>query len=39
MDNVVGITSWSRSCEWRYPTVFTAIAEVKDWITNVTGTL
>ncbi|XP_016922706.1 trypsin-1-like [Apis cerana] len=34
-----GITSWSRSCEWRYPTVFTAIAEVKDWITNVTGTL
>ncbi|XP_006621327.2 trypsin-7-like isoform X2 [Apis dorsata] len=34
-----GITSWSRSCEWQYPTVFTAIAEVKDWITNVTGTL
>ncbi|KAG6801613.1 trypsin 5G1 [Apis mellifera caucasica] len=34
-----GITSWSRSCEWQYPTVFTAIAEVKDWIANVTGTL
>ncbi|XP_003695779.2 trypsin 5G1-like [Apis florea] len=34
-----GITSWSRSCEWQYPTVFTAITEVKDWITNVTGTL
>ncbi|XP_076303036.1 trypsin 5G1, partial [Lasioglossum baleicum] len=36
-DTLFGVASWSRSCEWQYPTAFTAIAEVKDWISGVTG--
>ncbi|XP_053975890.1 trypsin-7-like [Hylaeus volcanicus] len=32
-----GVTSWSRSCMLEYPTAYTAISEVSDWITKVTG--
>ncbi|XP_015431005.1 PREDICTED: trypsin-7-like [Dufourea novaeangliae] len=32
-----GVTSWSRSCALQYPTAYTAISEVRDWITKVTG--
>ncbi|OAD62512.1 Trypsin 5G1 [Eufriesea mexicana] len=35
-NTLFGVASWSRSCEWQYPTAFTAIAEVKDWISDVT---
>ncbi|XP_076231300.1 trypsin-7 [Calliopsis andreniformis] len=36
-DTLFGVASWSRSCAFKYPTAYTAIAEVKDWITEVTG--
>ncbi|XP_076482324.1 trypsin-7 [Bombus vancouverensis nearcticus] len=32
-----GVVSWSRSCDRQYPTAFTAIAELKDWITDITS--
>ncbi|XP_043583888.1 trypsin-7-like [Bombus pyrosoma] len=32
-----GVVSWSRSCDSQYPTAFTAIAELKDWITDITS--
>ncbi|XP_043520750.1 trypsin-1-like [Frieseomelitta varia] len=35
-NRLFGVASWSRSCDGRYPTTFTAIAELKDWISNVT---
>ncbi|XP_026666911.1 trypsin 5G1-like, partial [Ceratina calcarata] len=36
-DTLYGVASWSRSCASQYPTAFTAIAEVKDWISEVIG--
>ncbi|XP_017797589.1 PREDICTED: trypsin 5G1-like [Habropoda laboriosa] len=36
-NTLFGTASWSRSCQLAYPTAFTAIAEVKDWISGVTG--
>ncbi|XP_043256100.1 trypsin-7-like [Colletes gigas] len=32
-----GVASWSRSCQSMYPTAYTAISEVRDWITEITG--
>ncbi|CAK9804927.1 Trypsin 5G1 [Anthophora plagiata] len=36
-NKLFGVASWSRSCQLTYPTVFAAIAEMKDWISQVTG--
>ncbi|XP_031836777.1 trypsin [Nomia melanderi] len=30
-----GVASWSRSCLFEYPTAYTAVAEVEDWIIKV----
>ncbi|XP_076664974.1 trypsin-7 [Andrena cerasifolii] len=38
-DTLFGIASWSRSCAFHYPTAYTAISEVRDWIIEVTGVL
>ncbi|KOX69186.1 Trypsin-1 [Melipona quadrifasciata] len=38
-NRLFGVASWSRSCDGRYPTTFTAIAELKDWISDVTSWL
>ncbi|XP_076178983.1 trypsin 5G1 [Ptiloglossa arizonensis] len=35
--SLFGVASWSRSCQLEYPTVYTAISEVSNWITTVTG--
>ncbi|XP_076644951.1 trypsin 3A1 [Halictus rubicundus] len=34
-DALFGITSWSRSCQLQYPTTYTAISAVEDWIIEV----
>ncbi|CAL7945082.1 unnamed protein product [Xylocopa violacea] len=36
-NTLFGVASWSRSCQSEYPTAFTALSEMKDWITEVTG--
>ncbi|KAG7204747.1 hypothetical protein KM043_005160 [Ampulex compressa] len=34
---LVGVTSWSRSCAYEYPTAYAAVSEVRSWINEITG--
>ncbi|KAK2579376.1 hypothetical protein KPH14_003240 [Odynerus spinipes] len=36
-NTLVGVASWSESCMFSYPTAYTAVSEMVDWIKEVTG--